>query len=219
MLQLILNFHGVGPLSRDINNDERDCWLDRDFFEAVLDLVSRCPAVKLTVDDGNSSDCEIVLPSLLQRGLKAAFFICSARLDQPTFLNRTQVGEMQSQGMRIGSHGAAHRSWRNLSPDRLREEIVDSRRVLEGVCGAAVDIAACPFGSYDRRVLHRLRQAGYRSVYTSDGGASVEGAWLQPRLSVTRSMTLPAIQHLLHEGIGIWEQHAINVRGLLKRLR
>ena len=219
MSQFILNLHGVGPVPRDLDDGERDCWLDRDFFEAVLELAKGGPHVRLTFDDGNSSDCEIVLPSLLRRGLQAAFFICSGRLDQPTFLSRVQVRELQSRGMRIGSHGAAHLPWRHLPPGRLREEIVDSRRVLEEGCGVAVDTAACPFGSYDHRVLRGLRRAGYRFVCTSDGGASAGGAWLQPRTTVTRSMTLPAVQRLVHEGIGIREQWAIDVRRLLKRLR
>ena len=219
MSLFILNFHGIGPVSRDIDDGERERWLDQDFFEAMLELVAEGPRVKLTFDDGNSSDCEIVLPALLRRGLQATFFICSGRLDQRAFLSRVQVRELQSRGMRIGSHGAAHIPWRNLPRDRLREEIVDSRRVLEEVCGVAVDTAACPFGSYDRRVLRGLRRAGYRFVCTSDGGASAGGAWLQPRTTVTRSMTLSAVQRLVHEGIGIPEQWAINVRRLLKRLR
>jgi peptidoglycan/xylan/chitin deacetylase (PgdA/CDA1 family) len=219
MSQFILNFHGIGPVPRNLDDGERNCWLDRDFFEAVLELLPGAPHVRLTFDDGNSSDCEIVLPSLLRRGLQASFFICSDRLDQPAFLSRVQMRELQSRGMRIGSHGASHIPWRHLPADRLRKETVDSRHILEEVCGRAVDAAACPFGSYDRRVLRNLRQAGYRFVYTSDGGASAGSAWLQPRTTVTRSMTLPAVQRLVHEGLGIWEQRAIDVRRLLKRLR
>jgi peptidoglycan/xylan/chitin deacetylase (PgdA/CDA1 family) len=219
MSQFILNLHGVGPVPRDLDDGERDCWLDRDFFEAVLELAQGGPHVRLTFDDGNSSDCELVLPALLRRGLQATFFVCSGRLDQPTFLNRVQVRELQSGGMQIGSHGAAHIPWRHLPPVRLREEIIDSRRILENACGGAVDTAACPFGAYDRRVLRGLRRAGYRFVYTSDGGASAGGSWLQPRTTVTRSMTLPAVQRLVHEGLGIREQWAINVRRLLKGLR
>ncbi len=36
--------------------------------------------------------------------------------------------------------------------------------------GEPVSSVAIPFGSYDRRVLRRLRGAGLRRVYTSDGG-------------------------------------------------
>jgi hypothetical protein len=47
-----------------------------------------------------------------------------------------------------------------------------------------VTAAACPFGSYDRRVLTSLRRSGYTRVYTSDRGTSRPAAWVQPRNTV-----------------------------------
>jgi len=219
LAHIILNFHGVGPVLRNIDAGERSRWLDRDFFEAILDIAKGQSHVRLTFDDGNASDVEIALPALMRRGLKAAFFVCSGRLDQPTFLTRAQVRELQSHGMRIGSHGAAHVSWRHLPPSLLREELAGSRQVLEGVCGVPVDSAACPFGAYDFRVLRALRLAGYRVVYTSDGGTATESQWLRPRTSVTRSMSLADVQHLVWHGFAPVEQLLIDVRRLLKRLR
>jgi peptidoglycan/xylan/chitin deacetylase (PgdA/CDA1 family) len=216
---IILNFHGVGPVSRNIDDGERNCWLEQDTLEAVLDLARGQAHVQLTFDDGNASDAEIVLPALLRRGLQARFFICSGRLDQPTFLSQAQVRELLAQGMGVGSHGIAHRSWRHLPSAGLREEIAGSRRVLESICGIAVDTAACPFGAYDRAVLKALRQAVYRQVYTSDGGVSAENHWLQARTTVTRSMTLSKIQRLVQQGPGAWERLLIDARKLFKRLR
>ena len=219
MSLVILNFHGVGPIPRKIDDAEHDCWLEEDTFKAVLDLTRGQAHVQLTFDDGNASDAGIVLPALLRRGLQATFFMCSDRLDQPTFLSRTQVRELLSRGMRIGSHGVAHISWRRLSPDRFCDELEGSRRVLEGVCGSPVETAACPFGAYDRAVLKGLRRAGYRLVYTSDGGTSAENHWLQPRTTVTRLMTLDDVQRLVQHGPGLLEQLSIDARILVKRLR
>ena len=56
MSQFILNLHGVGPVPRDLDDGEHDCWLDQGFFEAVLELAQEGPHVKLTFDDGNVSD-------------------------------------------------------------------------------------------------------------------------------------------------------------------
>ena len=136
MPPIILNFHGVGPVSRRIDSGEFECWLDQDCFYDILDQVKGQSHVLLTFDDGNASDFEIALPALLQRGLRATFFVCSGRLDQPTFLSRAQIREIQSRGMQIGSHGIAHRSWRHLDQTRLHEEIEGSRRALEAVCGS-----------------------------------------------------------------------------------
>jgi peptidoglycan/xylan/chitin deacetylase (PgdA/CDA1 family) len=216
---IILNFHGVGPVPRDIDDAERDCWLDQDAFEAMLDLAREQARVQLTFDDGNVSDVEIALPALLQRNLSATFFICSGRLDQPTFLSRSQVRDLRAHGMGIGSHGIDHVSWRKLSAPRLADELEGSRRVLETVCGSPVDTAACPFGEYDRTVLNGLRRAGYRLAYTSDEGAAAGHQWLRSRTTVTRSMKLGDVQRLVRQGSGPWEQLGIDVRKLCKRLR
>ena len=79
-----------------------------------------------------------------------------------------------------------HRRWASLDERRLREELVDAKRVLEEIVGAPVTDAACPFGSYNRRVLRRLRKCGYRHVYTSDRGMTGRADWLQARNTVRR---------------------------------
>lgn len=219
MSLIYLNFHGVGPTRRQMDRGENHCWLDQDTFEAVLDLVQGQPHLRLSVDDGNASDHDIILPALLRRGLKASFFICSGRLDEATFLSRKQVRELCAHGMTIGSHGAAHVAWRQLSPEQFRTEAADSRRVLEDVCGVSVDTAACPFGVYGRRVLIGLREAGYRVIYTSDGGRSAEHQWLRARTTITRSMSLRDIQNYIQNGSGRLRQSLIDVRKFIKRLR
>ncbi|MCE9614621.1 MAG: polysaccharide deacetylase family protein [Lentisphaerae bacterium] len=219
MSAIILNIHGIGPVSRSVDAGERNCWLDKERFEPLLDLIREYPNVRLTVDDGNVSDFDIILPALLRRGLRAKFFVCSGRLDQVGFLRESQIRELQAQGMEIGSHGIAHIPWRGLSKETLQEELETSRRVLERVCGLPIESAACPFGAYDHRVLSGLRKAGYRTVYTSDGGACYEDHWLQARTTVTRSISLDEIRHLIERGPGIMRQMSIAGRALIKRLR
>ena len=216
---LILNFHGVGPVTRPVDDGERNCWLDQGMFDAVLELAKGQSHVRLTVDDGNASDHEFILPSLLNRGLTAEFFVCSDRLDQPTFLSRAQVRDLKAKGMLIGSHGAAHRAWRHLSDRELVVEIEDSKAILEDVCESVIDSAACPFGAYDRTVLAGLKRAGYRIVYTSDGGSAQETEWVQPRTTITRSMSLESIRELIETGPSFLRQASISARSVLKRLR
>ena len=77
---------------------------------------------------------------------------------------RRGVEELAAAGMTIGCHGMRHRAWRGLDDRALREELVDAKAMLEGVVDRPVTQAACPFGSYDRRVLRRLRESGYHHV-------------------------------------------------------
>jgi peptidoglycan/xylan/chitin deacetylase (PgdA/CDA1 family) len=194
---IILNFHGVGPVSRDMEPGERDCWLDADHFEAILDHVAGDDRVRLTFDDGNASDHDVVLPALVERGMSAIFFVCSGRLDFPGFLTSIKIRSLKAHGMGIGSHGVDHVPWRYLGSPALERELHESKQRLSALCDAAVDMAACPFGSYDSRVLRALRKSGYRVAMTSDGGSCTEHDKLVARNTVRRSWTLAEIDRLL----------------------
>jgi peptidoglycan/xylan/chitin deacetylase (PgdA/CDA1 family) len=181
-----LTFHGVGEREREAEPGEDGTWLTVDSFISVLDSVMDRPEIQISFDDGNASDLVHGLPALLERGLRATFFVVAGRLGEPEFLDELGVRALADAGMTIGSHGMRHRPWRWLGDDALREELVGARKVLESVVRRPVTEAACPFGSYDRRVLASLRRSGYRRVYTSDGGTSDPDAWVQPRNSVVR---------------------------------
>jgi peptidoglycan/xylan/chitin deacetylase (PgdA/CDA1 family) len=181
-----LTLHGIGPHERPVEAGERDVWVTRDRFLGILDAVADRPDVTITFDDGNASDLEIALPALRSRGLTATFFVVAGRIGTPGFLDRRGVQALADAGMTIGCHGMRHRPWRTLDERSLWEELVDARRALEGIVGMPVTHAACPFGSYDRRVLGSLRRCGYQRVYTSDRGPARPADWLQARNTVRR---------------------------------
>ncbi len=194
---VILNFHGLGPVPRDIDAGEADCWLNASHFESILDRVMGDDRILITFDDGNASDHGIALPALLRRGMEAMFFVCSGRVGMSTFLDAGQIRELDGHGMTIGSHGVNHQPWRSLDDKRLQEEVAGSRKALENLLGKKVESAACPFGDYDRRVLRILKNAGYQSVFTSDGGECDSGWWLKPRTTVRRSFTPAHLDRIL----------------------
>ena len=179
-----LTFHGVGDPGRPLEPGEADVWVGDEQFVALLDSAVGRNDVALTFDDGNASDVERALPALTERGLAATFFVVAGRLGSPGFLDEDGVRELAAAGMEIGSHGMRHRPWRGLGDGDLDEELVRAREVLERVVGRPVTTAACPFGSYDRKVLRTLRASGYRHVFTSDTGTARAADFLQSRNSV-----------------------------------
>lgn len=178
-----LTVHGIGPVDRPLDAGEDRTWISVLQFESLLDAVVGRPEVRITFDDGNRSDVETALPRLLQRGLQASFFLLAGRLGEDGRVDAADVRELVRAGMTIGSHGWAHRDWRDLDAAAAREEFDEAPRALAAVVGRAVRTVAVPFGSYDRRVLGRLRRAGAEQVFTSDGGRARAGSWLQNRSS------------------------------------
>jgi peptidoglycan/xylan/chitin deacetylase (PgdA/CDA1 family) len=192
-----LTFHGVGRPARAVSEGEGLYWLKEDLFLHVLDRIAEREDVRLSFDDGNPSDVEIAVPALLERGLEASFFIVGGRIGEPGFLTRAGVRALAESGMTVGSHGMHHRSWRRMTPPDLDAEINASRALLEDIVERPVELAACPFGHYDRAALRALRRAGYQRVFTSDGGSVRPGSWLQPRNSLRRSDAQDVLDRIL----------------------
>jgi peptidoglycan/xylan/chitin deacetylase (PgdA/CDA1 family) len=216
--ELILTFHGLGKPPATASDAERAVWVEVDWFEAIVDALPAA-GVGLAFDDGNSSDVEHALGVLLERGRSASFFVLAGRLEAEGHLNAQEVEQLRSAGMQIGSHGMHHRDWRTLTDGELDEELVLSRRVLTGVVGGDVAEAACPFGSYDRRVLRALRGAGYRRVYNSDDGPGPSNSWLMPRTTVHRGRPLEHWLELARTAPGSRPGARMMGKRLLKRLR
>lgn len=180
-----ITFHGVGVPARPLEPGEASVWVSLDSFFAILDRVQDRADVRISFDDGNASDIEQALPALRERGLRATFFIVAGRLGAAQFVDEDDVRALVAAGMEIGCHGMRHRPWRGLDGGALHEELVEAKAILEGISGSPVTRAACPFGSYDRRVLSGARRSGYRQVYTSDRGIARSGSFVQVRNSIS----------------------------------
>ncbi|MGO9761410.1 MAG: polysaccharide deacetylase family protein [Solirubrobacteraceae bacterium] len=187
--ELTLTFHGLGEPPDSIGAAERNVWVALEWFEAILDAPLG-DGVGLAFDDGNASDVQLALPALTRRNVTARFFPLTGRIDVAGYLSAADIAELSAAGMAIGSHGHDHSDWRRLGDDELREELTSSRQTLTEIVGTDVTEAACPFGSYDRRVLRALRAAGYRRAFTSDGGTDATGAWPSARTTVDRHRPL-----------------------------
>lgn len=183
-LRLSVNFHGIGAPERSLESGEANVWISVAAMNQILDMIEGRTDVQITCDDGNASDYTTLLPALASRGLTCTFFIITSRLGQPGALSRSHLVQLQSAGMKIGLHGHAHRSWRRLSPEAAREELVEARSRLEEAVGSQIVEAACPFGDYDGSAIRRLQSLGYSKVYTSDGGWHKASQFVIPRNSV-----------------------------------
>jgi peptidoglycan/xylan/chitin deacetylase (PgdA/CDA1 family) len=194
---LTLTVHGIGPAGHDLAVGEERTWVGIGQFEQVLDAVVDRSDVRITFDDGNGSDLDIALPRLLERGLTAEFFVLAGLLGHPGRLDRDGVRELHRAGMRIGSHGWAHRDWRRLTPEQAHEEITRAGEVIGEIVGQPITRVAIPFGSYDGRVLARLRRARVTRAYTSDGGRARPGSWLHARNSLRHDLDAAWITSVL----------------------
>ncbi|MEN8129606.1 MAG: polysaccharide deacetylase family protein [Pseudomonadota bacterium] len=78
-------------------------------------------------------------------------------------------------GHEIGSHSRRHEILPQLDDVRLREEIQDSKRILERGLGSPVRSFCFPNGDYDARCLNEVEAAGYEAALTTRSGSNPPG--------------------------------------------
>ena len=77
--------------------------------------------------------------------------------------------------------------WRRVDDKMLDVEIDEAPKKIADALGCAIAKVSIPFGSYDRRVVRRLRRSEAKTVFTSDGGRAPLTGWMLPRESFRTS--------------------------------
>jgi len=100
-------------------------------------------------------------------------------LGHDLFMSWDQVQELAHAGMAIGSHSHNHPNLARLTEGEERQELTESKQVLEGVLGHAITALAYPFGetdAYTERTKRLARSAGYRLGFCARRGINRPGA-------------------------------------------
>lgn len=108
-------------------------------------------------------------------------------------LSWSEVREMQAQGIRFGSHTMSHPVLSMLTPEGMRREISDSKRVIEEQLGINVSAFAYPNGTqsdFTEVTKDIVRECGYCCAVTTIFGTNGEDQDV----------------YALHRG-GPWERH------------
>ncbi len=130
-------------------------------------------AAVITFDDGWENQYVYALPVLEKYGYTATFFVYTDAIGRKKFMSWLQILDLKAKGMTIGSHTRRHPLLTKITDQaRLRDEIVESKVILEGKLGGTVDLFAYPFGvgAGDPAVLALVKQAGYKAARIFQGG-------------------------------------------------
>jgi peptidoglycan/xylan/chitin deacetylase (PgdA/CDA1 family) len=160
--------------------------------------------VVLTFDDGTVTDRLVAAPVLKENGFGATFYVVAGFLGQRGYLSKAQLRELAGLGFEIGSHSMTHRLLSDLDTAALRHEIVDSRDRLQEALGVAVHHFACPGGRVSPAAVRLAKEAGYRSVATSQAGLNDRAAdpFALRRIAIHRGTSASEVLRLC-EGRGL----------------
>ena len=129
------------------------------------------------------------------RALESEVSIPEEALQSFCVLTWEMLDEIRRAGVSIGSHTRTHILMTNESGQRLRDEVVGSRRELERKLDIQVRHFAYPSGHFDPASVNAVAAAGYRFAYT----ACTHRDRRFPLLTIPRTV--------------FWENSCLNARG------
>lgn len=138
----------------------------------------------LTFDDGFLGVYEHAAPVLCRMNWLPTIFLVSqligkrdvwrggrnSTVDTHPLMDVNHIRELHSLGFSFQSHTRHHVDLPTLDDANLQLELKGAREDLEGILGAPVLHLAYPYGRYDERVLHGVRESGYRSAFSTRPG-------------------------------------------------
>lgn len=151
-------------------------------------------SVILTFDDGYQDFYYVVAPVLQEYGVRATVFVVAGYVDTnhifewieypetplDYILTSKQIVELHRSGFEIGSHTLTHPRLTELQAERVREELAQSRKLLEKIIGSRVSSFCYPQGFYNREIMQLVREAGYSAAVVSRFSSGVPYPW-RPR--------------------------------------
>lgn len=116
--------------------------------------------IVITFDDGDQDVYENAFPVLQELGFVATMYVIADYLDQPNYLNVSQLKELAIAGWEIGSHSSNHYDL-TLDYSLLYHELYVSRQNISNMVGVEVNTFAYPYGRIDPNVIAKTRDYGY----------------------------------------------------------
>jgi peptidoglycan/xylan/chitin deacetylase (PgdA/CDA1 family) len=169
--------------------------LDMDTALTALQGKSEIPprSVVLTFDDGCENFYEYAYPVLKKYGFPAIVYIVSGLVGKsaewflrdgrhaPQLMGKERIREICRANpplfplISFGAHGMTHIHLAKADEKRLREEIYNSKAMLEDISGEKVRHFCYPYGSYSKEVMEIAKEAGYVSAVTCSRGMACPG--------------------------------------------
>jgi peptidoglycan/xylan/chitin deacetylase (PgdA/CDA1 family) len=131
----------------------------------------------LTFDDGYEDNYTILFPILKEFGFTAVIFLVTKLScnewgikdgePQLKMLTKEMIREMSDYGIEFGGHTRTHPNLKNVSEEKLMDEILGCKKDIEEITGKQCISFSYPYGAYNEKVLQAVQNAGYKYGITT----------------------------------------------------
>ena len=153
-----------------------------------LNLGAKLPPrpIVLTFDDGYDDNYTYAFPILKKFSFTATIFLVtrdigglsdwsdSEETTKEPLLSWDKIKEMSEYGIDFQSHTHTHPSLPKLDAQKIKEEILTSKEIIEQKLKKKVDFLCYPYGHFNSEVKQILKETGYQGAATTKRGVVKE---------------------------------------------
>jgi len=130
-------------------------------------MKSAAKRVLLTFDDSLTTHVAAA-EMLADMNVSALFLLCTREIGTAGRIDERGVMALAERGMRLGSHGATHEFLTSMSRERINNDLLSSRELINKWGDAAVNSLSFPGGRYNLQVINAARHCGFNACLSSD---------------------------------------------------
>jgi peptidoglycan/xylan/chitin deacetylase (PgdA/CDA1 family) len=129
--------------------------------------------IAITFDDGYRDNLTVALPLLEKYDLPATLFVAAGLIGQQGYLTAEDLKLMADHPLiEIGSHTLSHLHITRIPREMACFELLESKRILEGITGKAIDLLAYPYGDCSPAIERLSEQCGYQAAWSVWNGSN-----------------------------------------------
>jgi len=158
-------------------------------------VVSFKPVI-LTFDDGYSDAYTNAFTILRKYNFTGTFYLITNKVSiDSNYLTWEQIIKMKNDGMIFGSHTMSHPDLSKISDEKTRNEIFQSKQIIENKLNTKIYDFCYPSGKYNTKSIDILKQFGYNTATTTKSGIANQNSNIYelPRTRVTNNIDLEKI--------------------------
>jgi len=144
-------------------------------------------SVMFTFDDGYQDFYYNAFPLFKKYNIHAIVFIITHDVGTPDYLTWDQIHDMDTSGLiEFGSHTLTHLELSKESIEKQKEEIVQSKELLEKKLGKKIAFFCYPYGKYTQVTVNLVKDTGYEGAFTTHFGIThgLANAYEFPRVRI-----------------------------------
>ena len=127
-------------------------------------------SVVVTFDDGYEDNYAYAFDILKKHEIPATIFIPSDLIGTKGFLKWSQIKEMFENGIYFGSHTRHHTYLLDIPEAGQKDEIENSKKIIEEELGKEVKYFAYPIGGFSNTIKRIVKDAGYAGACATNRG-------------------------------------------------